>query len=176
MLNALRRSAERRRVAAELALAIAERARAPEFFRDLAVPDTFNGRFDMVALHGWLVLERLDAAGARPVSQRLVNALFDSFEEALRDQGAGDMGMTRRIKKIADAFYGRLDVYRKAEGHAALSAALLRNVYGADPACAAAADRLAGYALAARAGLAQSDLTAGQLHFGPIAQPQEPAH
>ena len=65
MLNALRRSAERKKTAESLAAAIAERARAPEFFRDLAVPDTFDGRFDMVALHGWLVLERLEAEGDR---------------------------------------------------------------------------------------------------------------
>ena len=152
MLNALRRSAERRQAAGSLAVAIAARARAPEFFRDLGRA----GHLQRALRYGrpaWLAGAGAPRCGWRPpLSQGLVNALFDSFEDALREQGAGDMGMTRRIKKIADAFYGRLDAYRKAEGRAALAAALLRNIYGADPACAAAADHLADYALANRAG------------------------
>lgn len=168
MLNALRAAAGRRRAAEELAVAIMARARAPEFFRDLAVPDTFNGRFDMVALHGWLVLERLEATGERGTSQSLINTIFYRFEDALRDQGAGDMGMTRRIKKIADAFYGRMGAYRAAEGREALAAALLRNVYGEDPALSGAADRLAAYAFAVRARLAGADIAGGEAPFGPI--------
>lgn len=168
MLNMLRRSSERRKAAESLSLAIAARARAPEFFREFAVPDSFNGRFDMVVLHGWLVLERLAGEGAREISQGLVNNLFYTFEDALRDQGAGDMGMTRRIKKIADAFYGRLDAYKKAGNRDALAAALLRNVYGENPACAAVAGRLAGYALVVRARLAETKLAEGQADFGPI--------
>lgn len=169
MLNALRRSTARRRAAESLAVAIAARARAPEFFRDLGVPDTFNGRFDMVALHGWLVLERLEAEGARPISQGLINALFDSFEGALRDQGAGDMGMGRRVKKIANAFYGRLGSYRDAPDRQTLEKALLRNIYGEDPACEAVAARLADYALALRARLESQSPSAGAVDFGAIA-------
>jgi len=169
MLNALRRSAGHRKAARELFAEIAARARAPEFFRDLGVPDTFNGRFDMVALHAWLVLERLEAEGARAVSQALVNAIFDGFEDALRDQGAGDMGMSRRVRKIADAFYGRLKAYEAVAGRADLVEALLRNVYGGDETARAAAGRLASYILAARARLAEATPAAGQVAFGPIA-------
>lgn len=172
MLNVLRRSVARRKAAERLALAIAERARAPVFYRDLAVPDTFNGRFDMVALHGWLVLERLEMEGARAVSQGVVNTLFYRFEDALRDQGAGDMGMTRRVKAIAGAFYGRLSAYRRAAEENALAAALLRNVYGENPAAAGAADRLAAYVLAARARLAHGALSQGDIDFGTIGTEQ----
>ncbi len=169
MLNALRRSVAHRRAAESLALAIATRARAPEFFRDLGVPDTFNGRFDMVALHGWLVLERLEAEQARSVSQGLINTLFESFEDALRDQGAGDMGMGRRVKKIANAFYGRLGTYRDVPDRHALEQALLRNIYGEDRACEAVAARLADYVLAVRARLENQPCAAGTADFGPIA-------
>ena len=168
MLKALRRSAAARRASEALAHAVFARARAPEFFRDLAVPDTFNGRFDMVALHGWLVLDRLEAEEARAVPQALVNLLFQGFEDALRDQGAGDIGMTRRIKKIAGAFYGRLAAYRAAEARGDLAEALLRNVYGEAPGCTGVADRLAGYALGARARLAGLAVAEGAIDFGPI--------
>jgi cytochrome b pre-mRNA-processing protein 3 len=168
MLNALRRSAARRRAAESLVVTIAARARAPEFFRDLAVPDTFNGRFDMVTLHGWLVLERLEAEGARPVSQSLINGLFDSFEGALREQGAGDMGMGRRVKKIANAFYGRLGTYRDAPDRETLEQALLRNVYGEEEGCKAVAGRLADYALAVRTRLESQSPASGTVDFGEI--------
>lgn len=169
MLNALRRSSARRRAAESLALAIAARARAPEFFRDLAVPDTFNGRFDMVTLHGWLVLERLEGESARSVSQSLINALFESFEGALREQGAGDMGMGRRVKKIANAFYGRLGTYRDAPDLETLEQALLRNVYGEEEASRAMATRLAHYTLAVRARLESQSPATGNVDFGEIA-------
>ena len=168
MLKALRRSAGHRKAAGSLWAQIAAQARAPEFFRELGVPDSFNGRFDMVTLHSWLVLERLDAEGARGVSQALINAIFYGFEDALRDQGAGDMGMTRRMKKIADAFYGRLNAYGAAASQAELAEALLRNVYGDDEAARTVADRLAGYAWAARARLNAAQLSAGNVSFGPI--------
>lgn len=169
MLKALRRAAGHRKAAERLWAEIAARARAPEFFRDLAVPDTFNGRFDMVALHGWLVLERLEGEGAQGVSQALVNAIFYGFEDALRDQGVGDMGITRRIKTIADAFYGRLKAYGDAGTEDELAEALLRNVYGGDEGARAAARHLAGYAFGARKRLAAVALSDGHAAFGAIA-------
>ena len=168
MLNVLRRSAARRKAAESLAASILLRARDSRFFRDLAVPDTFDGRFDMVTLHGWLVLERLRAEGDRGVSQALINALFDAFEDALRDQGAGDMGMSRRVKKMANAFYGRLQAYEKAAGPEDLADALLRNIYREEAARAGAARSLAAYVLAARARLADRALSGGELDFGPL--------
>ena len=91
MLNVLGRSSAGRRAAESLAVEIMARARSPVFFRDLGVADSFDGRFDLVALHGWLVMERLRQQGARAVSQALVNLLFEGFEDALREQGAGDL-------------------------------------------------------------------------------------
>ena len=166
MLKALRRSSAHRRAGERLWAAISERARDPRFFRDLGVPDSFNGRFDMVALHGWLVLDRLKAEGGREVSQALVNSLFYGFEDALREQGAGDMGMTRRIKKIADAFYGRLHAYGEAAGYDGLANALLRNVYGGEAAFRDAAGRLADYVVTVRSRLADASLVGGEVDFG----------
>lgn len=170
MLNALRRSAARRRAAESLSAAIGGRAREPKFFRDLGVPDTFDGRFDMVALHGWLVLERLEAEGARAVSQALVNALFYGFEDALRDQGVSEMGMGRRVKKMADAFYGRLRVYGEAADRNELAEAVLRNIYRGVAGRAEVAGRLADYVLAARVRLAEAGVAGGSADFGPLPQ------
>lgn len=168
MLNALRRSAAGKRAAENLSAAIVTQARRPEFFRDLGVPDTFDGRFDMVALHGWLVLERLEAEGARAVSQALVNALFLGFEDALREQGAGDIGMGRRMKKMADAFYGRLKAYGETADRRGFVEAILRNVYRGEAGHEEAALCLADYGLAVRNRLADAEVAGGNVDFGSL--------
>ena len=77
-----------------------------------------DGRFDLVALHAWLVLERLKAAGMDAAAQALTDILFVGFDEALREQGTGDMGMGRRMKAFANAFFGRLAAYGGATDEA----------------------------------------------------------
>jgi cytochrome b pre-mRNA-processing protein 3 len=167
MLNLLRKSAARKEFAARLEAQLVARSREPIFFRDLNVPDTVDGRFDMVALHGWLVLDRLKAAGMDPAAQALTDILFVSFDEALREQGTGDMGMGRRMKAFANAFFGRLAAYGGAKDEAMLAEALARNVWrGA--AVDESARLLADYVMRARACLARGDLANGVLDFGPL--------
>ncbi len=108
MLNLLRKSAARKEFAMRLEDQLVGARPRSLFFRALNVPDTVDGRFDMVALHGWLVLERLKAAGMDEAAQALTDTLFVGFDEALREQGTGDMGMGRRMKAFANAFFGRL--------------------------------------------------------------------
>ncbi len=166
MLNSLRKSENARRAAQLLHAAIVARARAPVFYAELGVADSVDGRFDLIALHAWLVLERLRAARLNDLSQALTDALFVGFDEGLRDLGAGDMGMGRRMKKIADAFYGRLKAYGESEGDAAMSEALERNLYrGAS--CERMAD-LVRYVAAAQEHLARADLASGVADFGPL--------
>ncbi len=167
MLNLLRKSAQRKEFAARLESQLVERAREPFFFRSLNVPDTVDGRFDMVTLHGWMALERLKAAGMDAEAQALTDTLFISFDEALREQGTGDMGMGRRMKAIANAFFGRLTAYSGAREKAVLAEALAKNVWRG-----AAVDTnallLADYVTGARASLGRSDLASGRLDFGPL--------
>lgn len=167
MLNALRRRAETRRVSDRLMTELVARARRPVFYERFAVADTIDGRFDLLALHAWLVLDRLKQQGAGALEQGLIDALFVHFDEALRQQGAGDVGMGRRMTKFADAFYGRLKAYGEAADGAGLADAILRNVFRGDMGKVEPARALAIYAASARARLSGADLVADPPDFGP---------
>jgi len=137
------------------------------FYEKLGVPDTIDGRFDLLVFHAWLVLDRLEQQGANAVSQSLVDGLFVQFDEALREQGAGDMGMGRRMTKMADAFFGRLKAYRAAMDQTALADAIVRNLYRGDAAKVEQAAALAIYAATVRERLSQADLSTATPDFGP---------
>src|ERR1700729_1340997 len=129
MLNSLRKPENVRRAASSLHAAIVARARVPVFYTELGGADSVDGRFDLIVLHAWLVLEGLRAQRLNDLSQALTDALFVSFDEGLRDLGAGDMGLGRRMKAMADAFYGRLKAYGGSADEGAMTEALGRNLY-----------------------------------------------
>ncbi|MEE8145852.1 MAG: ubiquinol-cytochrome C chaperone family protein, partial [Kiloniellales bacterium] len=92
---------------------IVGQARRPEFFRECGLPDTLDGRFDVLVLHVFLVMHRLkqDRGRTADLSQALFDILFQDMDESLRELGAGDMGIGRRIKAMAEGFYGRVAAY-----------------------------------------------------------------
>jgi cytochrome b pre-mRNA-processing protein 3 len=112
-------------------------SRQPAFYTTYAVPDTVDGRFDMLLLHAVLVMLRLKDEGER---QKLFDHMFLDMDRSLREMGVGDMGMKRKMKPMLKGFYGRATTYREALAQPnddALRAALARNLYGAkesDPA------------------------------------------
>ena len=167
MLNAIRRRAETRKTSDALLAETIARARRPVFYEKLGVPDTIDGRFDLLVFHAWLVLDRLEQQSANAISQSLVDGLFVQFDEALREQGAGDMGMGRRMTKMADAFFGRLKAYRAAMDQTALADAIVRNLYRGDAAKVEQAAALAIYAATVRERLSQADLSTATPDFGP---------
>jgi cytochrome b pre-mRNA-processing protein 3 len=134
-------------------------ARASELYARLCVADTLDGRFEMVALHAGLALRRLAELGdvGRQAAQDLVDCVFGHFEDALREMSYGDVGVARRMTRMAEAFCGRGRAYGEAltAGDAeALAAALARDVYGArDADNAPHARALAAYVLAVAAAL-----------------------
>lgn len=169
-MQLIRRS-RRRDSAAALYHIIVEQSRKPEFYVHCGVPDTVDGRFDMIALHAFLVLRRLkdhDRDGA----QALLEAIFDDMDGSLREMGAGDLGVGRRVKTMAKALYGRIAGYEAAleAGAAALGDALRRNLYGTvepDPGCVEA---MAAYVRAEAASVGRQspdDVAAGRVSFGP---------
>ncbi len=78
------------------------------------------------------------------------------------------MGMSRRMKKIGDAFYGRLHAYAETATETALVEAIVRNVYRGNPQYAEAARHLARYVRTARSRLVEGGLPEGDLDFGPL--------
>jgi cytochrome b pre-mRNA-processing protein 3 len=117
-------------VAALYAVLVAQ-SRLPVFYATLGVPDTPEGRFDMIALHGFLIMERLSQLDPA-LSQALFDHLFADLDANLREMGVGDLMVGRRVKKLAQAFYGRSAAYREGlattEGEALVSA-LDRNLF-----------------------------------------------
>ncbi len=92
---------------------IVAQSREPVFYADAGLPDTVEGRFESLALHTLLILRRLRRlpAPADDVAQDLVDRVFAHLEVALRELGIGDMGVPKRMKKIAGAFYDRTRLY-----------------------------------------------------------------
>lgn len=168
MIKALKRRRQCAETASRLCRAVSHRAREPAFYREYGVADSIDGRFDLVALHAWPVLERLRESDETALAQSFVNALFAGFEDALREQGAGDIGMSRRMKKMASAFYGRLRAYSVSADEAALTAAILRNVYRGESKRVDRAGLLAKYINAVRREMAGRTLASGELQFAPI--------
>jgi cytochrome b pre-mRNA-processing protein 3 len=148
---------------------IVTRAREPLFYRDLGVPDTVNGRFDLLLLHLWLILRRLRGIDGGPA---LAQAVFDRFcadmDANLREMGVGDLAVPKRMRAFGEAFYGRMAAYDLALGNGgeALAQAFSRNIF--EGAQLENAGRLAAYAGAVLAALADMDearLLAGSFTF-----------
>jgi cytochrome b pre-mRNA-processing protein 3 len=137
---------------------IVTQARDPVFYTDLGVPDTVNGRFDLLLLHLWLLLRRLRAAAdGAAVSQALFDRFCEDMDDNLREMGVGDQTVPRRMRAFGEAFYGRTRAYDQAvdEGGEALASAIGKNILdGSQP---GQARRLAAYAGAVEAGLARTD-------------------
>jgi len=117
-----------------LYVAIVNQARQPFLFDKFGVPDTVDGRFDMISLHVFLILRKLnnDEYKVKGLSQSLFDTMFADMDRSLREMGAGDLGVGKRVKAMATAFYGRLSAYEKAmerEDSELLTGAILRNVF-----------------------------------------------
>jgi cytochrome b pre-mRNA-processing protein 3 len=106
-------------------------ARQQKFYADWGVPDTMDGRFDMQVLHMYLVLERLREFGteAEPLRQALTDRFFAAMDAALREVGVGDLAVGKKVRKMAEAFFGRVKVYAAAQSINELREALTRNIF-----------------------------------------------
>ncbi len=155
-------------------------ARRPAFYAEMGVPDTPLGRFEMLSLHVFLLFRRVKQgrnAALDAVVQEVTDEFFKDVDHSLRELGIGDMGVPKRMKKLARMFYGRCHAYGEAldAGDAtALQAALTRNIRpdidsqegwpGAAP--------LASYVTAAVGYMERQDdeaLLAGRVDFVPVA-------
>jgi len=117
--------------------ALVAAAREPAWYRDGGVPDTLEGRFDMVATMLALVLLRLEAEGegARAESVSLTEIFIDDMDGTLRQIGIGDFVVGKHVGKLLGALGGRLGALREAlAGAAPLEPAIRRNIWRDEPA------------------------------------------
>ena len=157
-------------------------SRRPALYAELSAPDTFEGRFEMMTLHAGLVmhaLSRLPGFGGE-LAQELADSVFRHFDIALREIGISDVGLAKRMKRLAEAFYGRNKAYGEAldAGDAGmLAGALARNVYGGADAGKAAA--LAAYVEQCARALATAPLAtfaAGEVAFPDVSRAARGRH
>jgi cytochrome b pre-mRNA-processing protein 3 len=151
---------------------IVAQARSPEFYRGYGVPDTVDGRLDMILLHLVLVLRQLTKAhGALPpAGQQLFDRFLQDMDANFREMGVGDLTVPKRMQKVGEAYYGRSKVYESGladDDPATLETAVARNVFGV-PEPTLGARRLAAYMTEAAAHLERQSadaLTAAAFEF-----------
>lgn len=124
-------------------------ARTPALYTRFGTPDTVEGRFGQVSLHVYLILRRLksDNPDEQKIARSLVDIMFRNLDSALRELGVGDLSVSRKMRRLAEQFYGRIAAYEKAldtDGDGdALARALGRNIHGDE--AAGGAQILSGY-------------------------------
>lgn len=174
VLNRLFKSSQRRPDPAPLYDAIVNQARDPAFFTHCGIADTVYGRYDLLVLHAFLVFRRLNAAGDRLADYRqaLFDHMFRDMDASLRELGVGDLGVPKKIKKMAKGFYGKVVAYEKAlaAGDAALAETLRRDLFSdAEP----TEEQVAAMADYVRAAAGRIDaqpidgMLAGRIDYGP---------
>jgi len=173
MKSALFRRAPKQNTIHSLYGAIVAQARSPAFYRSHGVPDSVNGRLEMILVHTFLFFRRTrdGAEDMRRIGQAVFDLFCDDMDANLREMGVGDLAVPKHMQRIGEAFYGRAAAYDAAlaaRDDAALAQALIRNVFGGEPQQGERAQRLAGYVKAAAAQLARAedaDLAQGRIGF-----------
>jgi len=143
---------------------IVDVARQPDWYRAGAVPDTIDGRFDMIALILSLVMLRLENAGAdgRLATAGLAERFVDDMDGQMREIGFGDLVVGKQVGKVMSALGGRLGAYREGLSEAAL----IRNLWRGEAPAPAAVTWVRDRALALRAAIGTTPidaLLAGQM-------------
>ncbi len=149
-------------------------ARQPVLYESMGVPDTVMGRFEMVSavLILYFRRTRASARAGQEIAQEIVDAFFEDVDHSIRELGVGDVGVPKRMKKLASMFYGRLESYAAAldQGdRAALEAALRRNFHPKAEGQAPAMAALAAYMMSAEAALTATG--EDQVEMGALAIP-----
>ncbi len=141
MMSIFNRSKKIRNAAHSLFTDVVKQARRPKFYADWGVADTLDGRFDLIILHVSLVINRLESQAESKATALLIRylqeVLFDNMDMSLREIGVGDMGVGKKVKIMAEAYYGRKLAYKRAinsdDSCGQLKLALTRNIYRGQP-------------------------------------------
>ncbi|WP_420411066.1 ubiquinol-cytochrome C chaperone family protein [Roseibium sp.] len=151
---------------------IVAQARQPVFYSEFLVPDTIDGRFDLIVLHAVLYFRRMQGEGKKVAefTQEVFDLFFQDMDGSLREMGVSDTRVPKKVRKMGEAFYGRADAYMSAidtENVEKLALALGRNIFpeNEEP---IAQERLARYVIGAAASLASQatdDLIKGEISW-----------
>jgi cytochrome b pre-mRNA-processing protein 3 len=140
---------------------IVAQARMPVFYRDYGVPDTVDGRFELVLLHLYLVLRRL--SGERELGQQIFDLFCRDMDRNLREIGISDLKVPSEMRRIGEAYYGRAKAYDMAlasHDSGELNRAISRNVFATAPPDSMTVQRFAAYIRAMDQALAAQDSSA----------------
>jgi cytochrome b pre-mRNA-processing protein 3 len=154
MLQWLKRRTQTSRRASELYGSVVAAARRPLFYEGFGVPDTPEGRFELVALHLFLALESIKDRGEaeHDLAQRTIESFVTDMDDCMREMGVGDLAVPKKVKRAAAVFYERAATYRRRLAEAApegLEESLRRDVFAGAPLDKAGAAALARYVRAA---------------------------
>lgn len=140
---------------------IVAQARLPAFYQVYGVPDTVDGRFELILLHLYLFLRHADRdPGDRELGQQVFDLFCRDMDRNLREMGISDLKVPKEMQRMGEAFYGRASAYQAAlaTGDADVVAkAIARNVYGSERTEPEAAVRLGAYMMNALAELSRQD-------------------
>jgi len=162
---------------------VVNQARQKAFYTEFSVPDSLDGRFDMVILHMVILLDRFDQEMEKEehknialVIRYLQEVFFDNMDQSLREMGVGDLGVGKRVKVMADAFYGRKAAYQNAfrlqDDNMELGRCLINNIYRGNSVSEDVIARLSSYIksqIENLSGQEYSDLEKGKVQFMALA-------
>src|SRR5690242_8143496 len=145
--------------------------REPFFYASLGVPDTLDGRFDLIGLYAFLLIRRLQSLPepGPSLAQAVFDAMFSDMDLNLREMGVGDLSVGRRVRAMWEAFHGRSAAYSAAlesQEPGALASALARNIWRGGEPPPGAPETIARQVTAEDAHLARQDL--GDLSAGRV--------
>ncbi|WP_343864003.1 ubiquinol-cytochrome C chaperone family protein [Caenispirillum bisanense] len=162
----------RRRLAEDVYMRLVNRARDGWFYDTAEVPDTVDGRFDMIVIHAHLLFRRMGAipGEGQDLAQDIFDVMFRDMDRSLREMGVGDLSVGKHVKGMARAFYGRGGAYEEGltGGRDVLRRALRENVYRNTEPSDAAVDALASYMETLAARLDSQPLEALTAETGPF--------
>ena len=171
MIFGIKKKRQERALADRIYSQIVDGSRQTAFFTDFGVPDTLDGRFEMLSLHMFIVLNGLsDGADAEVrLAQHVMESFVRDMDASLRDLGVSDLRVPKRMKTLYGSFGGRIAGYRLArrEGQDALHTALARNIYsdGGDEAIVVGLGQYVSDALAIVEKTPREELMRGKIDF-----------
>lgn len=177
MFGWLRKKDRKQTAAFELYTAMVAQARHPDFYVNLGVPDTMEGRFDLILVHAFVLFRRLKTEnGDRDLAQNIFDVMFADLDQNMREMGIGDVGILKRIRKMSESYHGRIVAYEEGvqSGAAELAAALNRNLFADTEVRDEQLMAMVGYVHQALTDLDRqeiSDLQNGKVHFPDVPNP-----